>query len=93
MISPQRPWWKQKRWIAAGVLWLVIGYPLACGPVYYGIARFWLPRGPARAIVLPCGALLSLTPLIDEWLAYIGWWVDLANRHRFGPEGPPTFRE
>jgi hypothetical protein len=30
-----RPCWRKKRWIAAGLLWLGLTYPLSSGPVCY----------------------------------------------------------
>lgn len=38
-----KPRWKRKRWIAAGLLWLAIAYPLSLGPIFYAIGRQWLP--------------------------------------------------
>ena len=40
----RRPWWKKKRWAAAGLLWLAATYAASLGPAVYAVNRGWLPR-------------------------------------------------
>jgi hypothetical protein len=79
---PLRPWWKRKRWWAAGLLWLLVMYPLSIRPVAYLEARFGLPQG----FWLPYVPLLAGQEQSPELrdatiLPYLQWWADLALRH------------
>lgn len=42
--EPKRPWWRKKRAIAAGLLWLMLWYPLSFAPAMWIATR--LPLGP-----------------------------------------------
>lgn len=43
-MPPPRPFYKRKRWIAAGVLWLVVpaAYLGSFGPAAYCVGRGWM---------------------------------------------------
>lgn len=43
MTTPPHPFRKRKRWIAVGVSWLLVAYPLSVGPVNYMDGRGWIP--------------------------------------------------
>lgn len=58
MAEPVRtPWWKRKRWIAAGVIWLGVAYPLSLWPAAYLVGRGWLPVTAANVGYAPVIAL------------------------------------
>lgn len=83
-----RPFYKRKRWIAAGVLWLVVAYPLSSGPVAYCWDRGWLPNGVYQTLYWKPLSLLPLrTNGMTGYPLYVQWWVDLAHDHE--PVLPP----
>lgn len=56
--APHRPWWRKKRWLAAGLLWLVLAYPLGRGPAAYAVVRGWLPVAYEQTLYAPLEAVL-----------------------------------
>ena len=76
--AARKPFWKRKRWIAVAVLWLVLAYPLLCGPLRYAVIRGWLPRSSEPLVVWP-GLAPSRLPIAgDLFWSYHWWWVALA---------------
>lgn len=76
MTTPQRPWWKRKHWIAAGVLWLLLSYPLSYPFLWYCQGRHW---GPKEAVLHPVWwpigravnyALVEEPPDAPYWVSY-----------------------
>jgi hypothetical protein len=63
MDEPKRPWWRQKRWWAAGIIVAVAAYMASLGPLAYGEARGWISRNAAEQLRTPA-ALYS---------QYVGW--------------------
>lgn len=49
----KRPWYRRKRWWAAGLLWLAIAYPLSAGPAGYAVGRLWLDVDLVSALYRP----------------------------------------
>ena len=47
---PKRLWYRQKRWIAAAVLWLVVLHQVSHGPANYCYARGWVPAWVPRSL-------------------------------------------
>src|SRR5690606_33570886 len=81
--QPTRPWWRKKRCIAAGLLWLFIGYPLGEGPAKYSVARGWLPLRFVRTVYRPVELTIGRAPLLaGSREAYRGWWNKLGRRDR-----------
>ena len=79
-LSPRKPFWKRKRWIAAAVLWLVVAYPVSEGPALYAEYRGWIPFTP---IYLPLESAERWVPGL--WTFRWQWsqhWTTLAIRHR-----------
>jgi hypothetical protein len=77
--APRKPFWKRKRWIAAGVLWLVIAYPVSEGPARYAEMRHWIPFTPAY---LPLETAEQWVP--GYWTFRWQWkqyWETLAYNH------------
>ena len=92
MTEPKRPWWRKKRWWAATLLWLAVGYPLLLGPLTYAHFRGWVSAGAVLAAHEPVRLVLVGLPqgrfrntLIAYNGLYIDWWVRLA-------ESPPAPR-
>ena len=83
--KPKRPRWRKKRWIAAGLLWLAVCYPLSIGPAVYAFNRGWMTpaiEATATAFYFPLEGwgkldLLLSGPLTD----YIDWAGELGERH------------
>ncbi len=80
MTAPRRPFYRRKRWLAAGLLSLVIAYPASVGPMLYAYQRGWLP-GPAYSAVARPFDFLYDTPLDRVWRRYTIFWLALGNRH------------
>lgn len=85
---PKRPWWRQKRWWAAGALSLVVAYPVSAGPAEYCAMRDWLPRPVYSTAYRPvlgwAGGRLALDP--NLFGRYMTWWWRLAQRHEGVPD-------
>lgn len=60
--APRRPWWRKKRWVAAGLLWLPIAYALSYGPASYAVGRGWLGGGVRAAYAPLVAAADALRP-------------------------------
>lgn len=87
----RRPWWKRKRWWAAGALWLLVAYPLSVGPVVYAVGRGWAPMG-LTYFGVPATEAVQPTPLDGPYAAYLDWWIrqgfavptiDIEHLHRY----------
>ena len=76
--KPKRKWWRKKRWRAALLLWLAVGYPASLGPASYAYARGWLARETAYAPFWPLAHVYENTGL----KAYDHWWLALGNQHQ-----------
>jgi hypothetical protein len=79
----QRPRWRKKRWIAAAVLWLFIGYPLSIGPYLYCIERGWLHGW--GWLWDPVAPMLGVPPVLygdDEGTLLWRCWRDCAYYFR-----------
>src|SRR5688572_25359372 len=89
MDVPRRPRWRRKRWLAAGLLWLAVGYPASYGPVAYAVCRDWI-LGAAYAPDRPIDRLLD--PALGDPHRLSRWYYDgsdvpprrLARRRRLG---------
>ena len=81
--APGRPWWKRKRWGAAGLLWLALSYPVSIGPA--GYLSIWgvISYDTYNAIYRPLDLWFFNTPLsrFCRGEEYVTWWVRLAERH------------
>lgn len=75
---PRRPLWKRKRWIAAAVLWLVVPFPLLCGPLRYAVIRGSLPKSSESMFVWPGLAPRRLPFVGRPFATYHWWWGALA---------------
>jgi hypothetical protein len=53
MDEPKPPWWRTKRWWAAGVLLVLVLYPLRTGPACYAVGRGWLQQPTYAAVYAP----------------------------------------
>jgi hypothetical protein len=60
MNLPPRPFYKRKRWIAAGVHWLGIAYPLSLGPLFYAAGNGWIRRATIDSLLIPIEATIGL---------------------------------
>jgi len=72
---PRRPWWRRKRAAAALAMWLVVAFPLLCGPLRYAVIRGWLPRASESAFVWPGLAPRRLPVVGRAFSRYHWWWV------------------
>lgn len=77
---PTRQRRRRKRWVAAGLLWLLLTYPASLGPACYGFGRGWLPassNATLEAVYAP------LDNPVGHWLldGYADWFFDLGARH------------
>ena len=80
--TPPRPFYKRKRWIAAGLIWLVLAYPLSSGPAAYAIRLGWIdPTGGVVAFWSPQAPACYWTGGIDHYADWSRWWSRLAIRH------------
>ena len=80
-MTPPRPFYKRKRWIAAGAIWLLIAYPLSLGPVAFFAMMDWLPPWLSTTVTI---AYQPLDNLGDSGLGapityWVGLWMDLAR--------------
>lgn len=82
MTAPaRRPWWKRKRWAAAGLLWLVVSYVCGFAAVGFADGRGWVPRSSYpvfTAAYAPFFGPNGVRPWIEP---YATWLYDLGQRH------------
>jgi hypothetical protein len=89
----RKPFWKRKRWMAAAALWLLLAYPLSCGPLNYAAQRGWLPDWSypvTDVLYAPLNQLNARHSWIAEragFHAYLLWWIGLGRRHAVPDEG------
>lgn len=82
MTTASLPFWKHKRWIAAGVLWLVVAYPISVGPIAYAVERGWILQSTAETYVKPIEAADDAAEAIgNAYQAYVNWCEDVGYRH------------
>lgn len=68
------PWtWKRRSQIVAGLLLLLVGYPLSIGPAY-GLWYWGLIPDEADVIYWPVEGLVYLVPAGPEWM---DWYLSL----------------
>jgi len=73
------PWWLKKRWAVALALWLLVAYPLAGGPVFYGAHRgWWAYDAPERAGYYSFTSLLGRNRVGYAYAEYLQWWREQA---------------
>jgi hypothetical protein len=87
MNEPHRaPFWKRKRWIAAGVVWLVIVpfvYPLSFGPLLYLNRRGWFQGETWLQLYAPINRFVSSDVRESTgYYTYLDWWAELGERQR-----------
>jgi len=83
--SPNRPWHRRKGTWAAGILAMVIAYPLSLGPVWYAIGRGWVTYPDVEWYHRPYLAVVT------GFENYEYWWESLGARHRDpSPPEPPS---
>jgi hypothetical protein len=63
-----------KRWAAAAVLALLVGYTASCGPAAYGVGRGWLTAATFRATYAPLDRGAAATDTTDFYRGYVGTW-------------------
>ncbi len=81
--TPTRRWWRKRRWIFAGLLWLVVAYLSSSGPVSYLEGRQWLSRSTARAYNRPFVFLARHVPFLESvYSPYTSWWYQQGFRYR-----------
>lgn len=93
MTNPQRPSWKRKRWVAAGLFWLVVAYPLSLPPFAYAVARGWIPTPLITAYATPYEVGPEAIAHLTEWCCeqaadslnryndFIGWCYATGEQH------------
>ena len=76
----RRPWWRKKRWIAAGLVLALVGYVVSYGPANWFV---WTYRDPwvARAVEVAYWPLDMLAQHGPAGIArglrwYVGLWYD-----------------
>lgn len=78
-----KAFYKRKRWIAVGVLWLVVAYPLSIGPAAYCVSRGWVSEQVVVVAYLPVLHLSSAAGMLGEPLIDLARWSDeLGQQHR-----------
>lgn len=84
MTEPKKAWWKKRRWIATGALWLALAYPALAGPARYSTAHLWVPRG-VYEVFRPAEALArSRVGEASGYAAYHRWWEQRSLVYIFG---------
>ena len=79
----RRPWWKRKRWVAAGLLWLLLAYPLSVGLLAYADGRGWVRRSlvePYCVLLVPIARSLPGDPV----RSCLDWCHRFGERHVAG---------
>ena len=84
-MTPRRQFYRRRRWLAAGLLWLVlpVAYPALYGPAVYGVVRGWVPPS-VMAVFLPAwnaNRRFVPWPYVRYLERYGYWWEGLAHRH------------
>ena len=75
MDEPKQPWWRKKRWWAAGLIWLVVAYAVGYGPLVYAVSRQWLTSPVAAALFIPAELVSRGTGYEDAMRSYARWWM------------------
>jgi hypothetical protein len=81
------PFWRRKRWIAAGLLLFLFVYPLSAGVMSYLGGLRWLPGYSGMAPWPPAVAAYAPLLAIPEcppkrlWMSYVDWAYHLGERH------------
>ena len=77
-MTERKPWWKRKRWLAAGVLWLLIIYPLGYGPACWLVWQHTHPwvRDAVGFVYLPMDLVVLNGPswASNPLLWYMRFW-------------------
>ena len=88
MTARRRPFYRRKRWLAVGLLWLAVPvlYALSLGPVDYAARRGLLPSwafAVAAWVYKPLDSPAGIWDFTERtgFNDYRRWWVRLAERH------------